>query len=81
MPITELLWPVWKSDAESLAAVQSHEKFIGETFESSNGLHFTYTGRILEENGAPVDNPATRGIFVLGKSVCYPGVFVSWECR
>lgn len=55
MTITEFLWPVFKSDAESLAALKQLN--IGQSLGSFKGVQYAYSGRILEVDGLPNDNP------------------------
>ncbi|OAL35034.1 hypothetical protein AYO20_05749 [Fonsecaea nubica] len=55
MPITELIFPTYKLDAESLAALKTNESHIFSHLANVNGLQAAFNGQILEHNGSPVD--------------------------
>lgn len=68
MAITELLWPRWKTDYESLSAIQGQQKLIIDTFNSFEGLQYAFLGKIIEDNGAPLESPNSKSVYVLGMS-------------
>ncbi|KAH0839215.1 hypothetical protein FOPE_05554 [Fonsecaea pedrosoi] len=65
MPITELIFPTYKLDAESLAALKTNESHIFSHLTNVNGLQAAFNGQILEHNGSPVDPKNVRTLLVL----------------
>jgi hypothetical protein len=66
MTVTELLWPRWKTDYISLSAIQGHRKLTIDTFNSFSGLQVAFLGKIIEDNGAPLEDPNSKSVYVLG---------------
>jgi hypothetical protein len=67
MPITELVFPSYKPDPESLAALSSKRNQIFSHFLGAEGLQSFVTGPILEENGTSVDAASEKTALVFGK--------------
>jgi hypothetical protein len=68
MPVTELVFPVYKTDADSLAHLQENKLKIAQNYPKNiNGLHAIYQGKIVEENGIIVKQPETRSVFFFGE--------------
>ncbi|OAG40153.1 hypothetical protein AYO21_05631 [Fonsecaea monophora] len=65
MPITELIFPTYKLDAESLTALKTNESHIFSHLTNVNGLQAAFNGQILEHNGSPVDPKNVRTLLVL----------------
>lgn len=70
MPITELVFPQFKTDEESQALLAtSIITQLPTVFDSSvEGLHVAYQGPIIEEDGVHIDDQRARAVFVLGTS-------------
>ena len=66
MTTTELLLPTWKTDEESLVGLKVNQHVLADTFGNIEGLKFAFLGRLIEENGRPVENPASKSLLVLG---------------
>ncbi|KAH8894328.1 hypothetical protein GQ53DRAFT_745046 [Thozetella sp. PMI_491] len=60
MPTTEIFFPTFKSDAESLAGVRENQWRIPVLFQGVAGIETAYTGQVLEENGVSVDPETMR---------------------
>ncbi len=75
MTITELLWPVFKSDTQSQAEFAAKSPEIFAHFVGVPGLKDFFRGRIIFENGTPVDESSCRGALILG-SYLTPDYFV-----
>lgn len=67
MPVTELVFPSYKLDPQSLAGLKEKEGQIFQAFAGVPGLEKSYYGVILEEDGASVDAASMRNVLVLGK--------------
>jgi hypothetical protein len=67
MPITELVFPSYKLDPQSLAALKEKQYEIFQHFSGVEGLQATYRGPIIEENGASIDDKSMKSVLVLGK--------------
>jgi hypothetical protein len=67
MPITELVFPTYKLDPQSLAGLKEKGPEIFQYFDGLPGLEAFFRGAILEENGATVDPATMRSMLVLGK--------------
>lgn len=65
MPVTELVYPTYKRDPESLDGLKAHESAIFEAFSEVKGLQAAFRGPVLEEDGAVVDPNSMRSILVL----------------
>ena len=66
MPVTELLFPLYKPESQSLEELKQKEQQIFQSFYGVEGLQAAFHGVVLEDNGVAVD-PKTRGVLVLGK--------------
>lgn len=75
MTITELLWPVFKSDAQSQAEFAAKSPEIFAHFVGVPGLKDFFRGRVIFDNGAPIDESSCRGALILG-SYLTPDDFV-----
>ncbi|KAJ8099024.1 hypothetical protein POJ06DRAFT_126368 [Lipomyces tetrasporus] len=64
MPVTELVFPLYKPDPQSLEELKQKENQIFQSFCGVEGLKAAFRGVVLEDNGVAVD-PKTRGILVL----------------
>jgi hypothetical protein len=67
MPITELIFPVFKQDSQTLAGLKEKAPEIFQTFSGVEGLQAAFRGPILEENGSAVDPKSAKSVLVLGK--------------
>jgi hypothetical protein len=67
MPVTELVFPSYKLDPQSLAELKAKENQIFQSFSGVTGLEKACRGIILEEDGASVDAARMRNVLVLGK--------------
>lgn len=67
MPVTELVFPLYKPDSQSLAELKQKENEIFQSLSSVEGLNVAFCGVVLEDNGVAVDSKNTRGVLVLGK--------------
>lgn len=67
MPVTELVFPSYKSDPQSLAELKAKENQIFRSFSGVPGLEKACRGIILEENGVSVDAASMRNVLVLGE--------------
>lgn len=66
MTITELLWPVFKSDTQLQAEFATKSPEIFAHFVGVPGLKDFFRGRVIFDNGAPVDESSCRGALILG---------------
>jgi hypothetical protein len=66
MPITELVFPTYKLESESLDALRSKRSEIFSHFLGAEGLQSFVTGPILEENGTSVDAASEKTVLVFG---------------
>lgn len=78
MPITELVFPAFKTDAESVAAFKTQAQDIFQSLSNIEGLQAGFQGPILEENGSPVDPKSMRSILVLGKEHTHTTISISF---
>lgn len=67
MPITEIVFPLFKLDPESLAGLKAATPTMFETVKNVGGLLNLVRGPLLEENGQAVDPNTHRSILSLGK--------------
>lgn len=67
MPVTELLFPQYKQGLKTLAGLKENGPKIFATFKGVEGLQSGFRGRLLEENGNPIDPSAMRSVLILGK--------------
>lgn len=67
MPVTEIVFPVFKSDPESVATLKENQSDIFQNFSGVRGLEAAFYGHILEENSTPVDPNNMRKILILGE--------------
>ncbi|CRG89132.1 DNA topoisomerase 2 [Talaromyces islandicus] len=65
MPVTELVFPSYKLDPQSLAGLKEKQGQMFQAFSGVPGLEKTYRGVILEEDGASVDAASMRNVLVL----------------
>ncbi|KAL5343604.1 hypothetical protein BJX70DRAFT_393663 [Aspergillus crustosus] len=65
MPITELIFPVWKTDPQSVANLKQSEPQIFKHFSGLNGLEAGFRGSITEANGAVVKPESLKTMLVL----------------
>ncbi len=68
MPVTELVYPAYKLDPDSLAGLKAQESAISHAFSGVDGLRAAFRGPILEEDGIVIDAKAMRDILVLGRT-------------
>jgi hypothetical protein len=68
MPITELIFPSFKVDPESLASLKENQKAMFGTFVGVEGLTKLFRGPILEDSGNAVDPKAVRSLIAIRKS-------------
>jgi hypothetical protein len=67
MPVTELVFPLYKPDSQSLEELKQKEHQIFQSFYGVEGLEAAFHGVVLEDNGVAVDPIKPRGVLVLGK--------------
>lgn len=67
MPVTELVFPSYKQDSQSLTELKEKEHQIFQSFSGVEGLAAAFRGVVLEENGTAVDPKSMRGVLVLGR--------------
>jgi hypothetical protein len=72
MPVTELVFPSYKLDPQSLAGLKEKQGQIFQAFSGVPGLEKAFRGIILEEDGAPIDATSMRNVLVLGKLSSFP---------
>ncbi|KAH7136962.1 hypothetical protein B0J13DRAFT_82800 [Dactylonectria estremocensis] len=65
MPVTELLFPQYKQGLKTLAGLKENGPKIFATFKGVEGLQSGFRGRLLEENGNPIDPSAMRSVLIL----------------
>jgi hypothetical protein len=66
MPITELVFPFYKQDQESLDGIRSKRNEIFSIFNGAEGLQSFVNGPILEEDGASVDAASEKTVLIFG---------------
>jgi hypothetical protein len=67
MPLTEVVFPVFKLDPETLATLQAATPTLFSTIKGVPGLLNFLRGPLLEENGQAVDPNTHRSVLSLGK--------------
>lgn len=67
MPITEVVFPLFKLDPESLAALKAATPTLFASVKDVGGLLTLVRGPLLEENGQAVDPNTHRSVLSLGK--------------
>lgn len=67
MPITEIVFPVFKLDPETLSTLQAAAPTMFSTIKGVPGLLNLLRGPLLEENGQAVDPNTHRSVLSLGK--------------
>lgn len=77
MPITELVFPAFKRDPESLKALKEKEPEIFKSVIGTEGLYAAFRGPILEENAQSVPPESVRNIIVLGEHICSSSLIVN----
>ncbi|KAL4869036.1 hypothetical protein BDV12DRAFT_196657 [Aspergillus spectabilis] len=65
MPITELIFPVWKTDPRSVAGLKQSEPEIFKHFCGVEGLEARFRGAIVEANGITVKPESLKSLIVL----------------
>ncbi|KAL6909239.1 hypothetical protein GGI43DRAFT_394906 [Trichoderma evansii] len=65
MPITEIVFPLFKLDPESLAGLKAATPTMFESVKNVGGLLNPFRGPLLEENGQAVDPNTHRSILSL----------------
>ncbi|KAL4882527.1 hypothetical protein BJY04DRAFT_217021 [Aspergillus karnatakaensis] len=65
MPITELIFPVWKTDPQSVASLKEKETEVFKHFSGIKGLEATFRGPVSEANGASVKPESLKTLIVL----------------
>ncbi|BCS19431.1 uncharacterized protein APUU_12259S [Aspergillus puulaauensis] len=65
MTITELLWPPFKPDTQSQAEFAAKSPEIFSHFVGIPGLKDFFCGRVIYDNGEPVDERSGRGALIL----------------
>jgi len=80
MPITELVFPLYKLDPQSLAGLKEKTPEIFQSFSGVEGLQAAFRGPILEEDGAAVDLQSMRSVLVLGRlsHACLTTLLLTW---
>lgn len=68
MPITELVFPLYKLDPQSLVGLKENEQQIFGCFAGVEGLLKLFRGPIMEDSGTTVDLKAIRSVLAIGKS-------------
>ena len=66
MPVTELVFPSYKLDKQSLSGLKENEPDIFRSFSGVEGLQIGFRGAILEEDGVSVDTNSMRSLLLLG---------------
>lgn len=67
MPITEVVFVVFKQDPETLEILRTSEHKMFETVKGVPGMLYALRGTLLEDNGQAVDPSTQRRVFTLGK--------------
>lgn len=67
MPVTELVFPLYNPDSQSLEELEQKAHQIFHSFQGVEGLKAAFRGVVLEDNGVAIDPKITRGVLVLGK--------------
>ncbi|KAM0253894.1 hypothetical protein ACHAQJ_007069 [Trichoderma viride] len=65
MPITELVFPSYKLDPQSLATLKENQQQLFGTFAGVAGLLKLFRGPILEDSGKAVDPREVRSVLAL----------------
>ncbi|KAK9251979.1 hypothetical protein V1507DRAFT_255678 [Lipomyces tetrasporus] len=65
MPITELVFPAFKKDSQSVAELKQNERQILQSFSGAADLIGVFRGPLIGENGATVDPSSLRSVLVL----------------
>lgn len=76
MPITEVVFPTFKLDPESLTALQAATPTMFSSVKGVGGLLNLVRGPLVEENGQAVDPNTHRSVLSLGK----PNIFYYLIC-
>lgn len=67
MPITEVIFPLFKLDPESLAGRDAAIASMFTAMQGVVGIQNLVRGPLLEENGQPIDPNTYRSVISLGK--------------
>lgn len=68
MGVTELVFPTYKADPDLQAQLKNTAPEIFKQFHGTEGLLSLFRGKLLVENGVPVDPGSGRSLLVLGSS-------------
>jgi hypothetical protein len=66
MPVTELVFPLYNPDSQSLEELKQKEHQVFQSLYGVKGLEAAFRGVVLEDNGVIVNPTRTRGVLVLG---------------
>lgn len=83
MTITELVFPSYKLDPQSLAELRRKEHQIFQSFSGVVDLNAAFSGLVIEENCAGVDPNSMKSVLVLGRLSCEYGttLLLTRVCR